>query len=49
MLTTWIDTIGQVVSFGTLVAIDLIVARWSMAFNKSSKHQRPLEHVDVIV
>jgi hypothetical protein len=40
--------IGKIVAFGILVTIDLIVARWSMAFNKSSKHQRPPRDVDVI-
>jgi hypothetical protein len=35
--------------FGIFVAIDLKVTMWSMAFNKPSKHWRPLQHVDVIV
>jgi hypothetical protein len=31
------------------MAIDLIVARWSIDFNKYSKHGRAHQHVDVIV
>jgi hypothetical protein len=31
------------------VFIDLIIAWWSMAFHKFGKHQRALQHVDVIV
>jgi hypothetical protein len=33
-----LDSIGKIVAFGILVDIDFMVARWSMAFNKSSKH-----------
>ena len=48
-----IDHFGQmpsarVVPFHVLVAIDLILDRRSMPFNKFHKHRRPLQHVDVI-
>jgi hypothetical protein len=42
------SSIGKVVPIDVLVSMDLIGSRWSMAFNKSSKHQKPLQHVDII-
>ena len=32
-----------------IMAIDLIVDRWSMAFNEFREHKRALQHIDVIV
>ena len=44
-----IDLSEKIVPLGVLMAIDLIVAFQILAFRKSHKYQRALQHVNVIV